>query len=181
MLHPQLYAFSNDKEACISDVLCYQESGNDKIWNLRFYRDFHERELEAAFSFLEFIHSQIPRGVGCDISYRRLNGNGKFDIQSYYNNIQGASISNFPWKDVWKVKIPKRVAFFLWIAVHGRILTLDNLMLRGHSLANRCCMCYCNEESRDHLLLHCPIAHSLWVHMLQFFEIQWVILGSVES
>ena len=46
---------SNDKEACISDVLCYQEGGNDRIWNLRFHRDFHERELGAAFSFLEFI------------------------------------------------------------------------------------------------------------------------------
>ena len=33
----------------------------------------------------------------------------------------------------------------------------------------------------DHLLLHCPVAHSLWVHMLQFFGIQWVMLGSVES
>ena len=87
MLCPQLYACSNDKEACISNVLCYQEGGNDKIWNLRFYRDFHERELEAAFSFLEFFHSQIPRGVGCDIFYRRLNGNGKFDIRSYYGPI----------------------------------------------------------------------------------------------
>ena len=55
---------------------------------------------------------------------------------------------------------------FLWIAVHGRIHTLDNLMLRGLSLANWCCMCCCNEESVDNLLLHCPIAHLLWVHML---------------
>ena len=39
---------SNDKEACISDVLCYQEGGNVRIWNLRFHRDFHERELEDA-------------------------------------------------------------------------------------------------------------------------------------
>ena len=39
----------------ISDVLCYQEGGNDRMWNLRFYRDFHEMELKAAFSFLEFI------------------------------------------------------------------------------------------------------------------------------
>ena len=69
MLCPQLSACSNDKEACISDVLCYQEGGNDKIWNLRFYRDFHERELEAAFSFLEFIQSQIPKGVGSDMSH----------------------------------------------------------------------------------------------------------------
>ena len=79
MLYPQLYACSNNNEASISDVLCHQGGGNDRFWNLRFYRNFHERELEAAFSFLDFIQSQILRGVRCDSS--------KFDIRSYYNKI----------------------------------------------------------------------------------------------
>ena len=30
-LHPQLYVCSNDKEACIFDVLCYKEGGSDRI------------------------------------------------------------------------------------------------------------------------------------------------------
>ena len=51
--------------------------------------------------------------------------------------------------------------FFLWTATHGQILILDDLMLRGRPLANRCCMCCCNVESVHHLLLFCPIAHSL--------------------
>ena len=101
MLYPQLYAYSSDKEACISNVLCYKEGGNDRSWNLRFYRDFHDRELETAFSFLDFIQSRIPRGVGCDSPHWCLNGNGKFDIRSYYNKIRGASISSFPWKGIW--------------------------------------------------------------------------------
>ena len=33
----------------------------------------------------------------------------------------------------------------------------------------------------DHLLLHCLVVHSLWVHMLQVFGIQWVMPGFVES
>ena len=100
---------------------------------------------------------------------------------SYCNIIRGAAASNFPWKGVWKAKIPRRVAFFVWITVHGQILTLDNLMLRGCILVNRCCMCHRNEETVDHLLLHCPVAHSLWVYMFQIFGTQWVMLGSVES
>ena len=56
---------SNDKETCISDVLCHQEGGNNRFWTLRFYRNFHERELEAAFSFQDFIQSRILRGIGC--------------------------------------------------------------------------------------------------------------------
>ena len=176
MIYLQLYACSNDKEAFISD----QEGGNNRFWNLRFYRNFHERELEAAFSFLDFIQSRIPRGIGCDSPHWCLNGNGKFDIQSFYNKIRGTSLSSFPWKGIWKVKVPKMVAFFMWTAAHGRILTLDNLMLQGLPLVNRCCMCCCNEEFVDHLL-HCPVAHSLWVQMLQVFKTQWVMPGSAES
>ena len=110
-----------------------------------------------------------------------MEGNGKFDTRSYYNIIRGAAASIFLWKGVWNAKIPKRVAFFVWTAVHGQILTLDNLMLRGHILVNRCCMCYQNKETVDHLLLHCPIAHPLWVYMFQIFGTQWVMPSSVES
>ena len=181
MLYPQLYVCSSEKEACISDLLDHQEDGSSRFWNLRFYRNFHEREFEAAFSFLEFIQSRIPRGIGCDRPHWCLNGNGKFDTQSFYYKIKGTSPSCFPWKGIWKVKVPKRVAFFLWTAAHGRILTLDNLMLRGLSLSNRCCMCCCFAESVGHLPIHCPVAYSLWVQMLQAFGIQWVMPGLVES
>ena len=99
----------------------------------------------------------------CDRLYWDLNGSGKFDTRSFYHKIRNAAPSIFPWKGIWKVKVPKRVAFFMWTAAHGQILTLDNLMLCGHPLANRCYLCCCNAESVDHLLLFCPIAHSLWI------------------
>ena len=67
----------------------------------------------------------------------------------------------------------------MWTATHSQILTLDNLMLRGCPLANRCCLCCCNAESMNHLLLFCPIAHSLWMYMLRLFGIEWVMPGSV--
>ena len=76
---------------------------------------------------------------------------------------------------MWKPKIPKRVAFFLWTAAHNRILTLDNLMLRDRIVVNRCCMCCGDGESMDHLLLHCPVTHSLWSFMLQAFGVRWVM------
>ena len=67
----------------------------------------------------------------------------------------------------------------MWTTAHAQILTLDNLMLRGRPLVNHCCMCCCNAESVDHLLHFCPIAHSLWMYMLQLFGINWVIPGLV--
>ena len=67
----------------------------------------------------------------------------------------------------------------MWTAAHGQILTLDNLMLCGCILVNHCCLCCSNTESVDHLLLLCPIAHSLWMYMLWLFGIEWVMPGSV--
>ena len=67
----------------------------------------------------------------------------------------------------------------MWIAAQGQIFTLDNLMLCNRRLANRCCMCCGNEEFVDHLLISYSLAHSLWMHMIQLFEIDWVMSGSV--
>ena len=109
-----------------------------------------------------------------------LNGNGKVDTRSFYNELRTTPKSIFPWKGIWKEKVPKRVAFFfLWTATHDHILTLDNLILRGHPLANRCCMCRCSGESMHHLFIHCHVVNSLWVFMLQVFGIQWVLPSSV--
>ena len=127
---------------------------------IRFYIAFEDWELVASYSLLQLIQTHISWGDRRDTLYLQLKGDGKFDTRSYYHVIRSVSNSLFPWKGVWKPKIPKRVAFFLWTAVHGRILTLDNLMLKGHPLANRCCMCCCDGESVDHLLLHCPVTHS---------------------
>ena len=151
------------------------------MWNLTFYRVFEDWELDASYSLLQLIQSRIPQGTRSDTFYWQLKGDGNFDIQSYYLAIRGASISLFPWKGVWKPKIPKRVAFFLWTIAHGQTLTLDNLILKGRPLANRCCMCCCDGESVNHLLLHCPVIHSLWTFMLQAFGILWVMPGSVAS
>ena len=65
----------------------------------------------------------------------------------------------------------------MWTTTHSQILTLDNLILSGRPLANRCCIA----EFVDHLLLFCPIAHSLWMYMLWLFGIVWVMPGLVDD
>ena len=179
VLYPQLFLCSTNKEACISKVLSPPVGDNDKVWSLRFYRKFNDWELAASYSLLHFIQTRIPRGGGCDRLCWDLNGSGKFDIRSFYHKIRNAAPSTFPRNGIWKVKVPKRVAFFLWTTAHGQILTLNNLMLRGRPLVNRCCMCCCNAEFVDHLLLFCLITHSLWTYVLRLVGIDWVMPGSV--
>ena len=73
---------SADKVACIFEVLWLQD--------LRFYRDFQDWELAASYSLLEFIQSHIPRDTGSDTLCWCLKGNGRFDTQSFYHEIQDA-------------------------------------------------------------------------------------------
>uniref|UniRef100_A0A7N2KVX7 BTB domain-containing protein n=2 Tax=Quercus lobata TaxID=97700 RepID=A0A7N2KVX7_QUELO len=48
----------------VVNVQHFQGGGNDRVWNLRFFRAFNDWELAASFSFLHLIQSRIPRGVG---------------------------------------------------------------------------------------------------------------------
>jgi hypothetical protein len=63
-----------------------------------------------------------------------------------------------PWKSIWKSKAPTRVAFFVWTAVLGKILTLDNLRKKNIIVTEWCCMCKHSGKSSNHLLLHCEVA-----------------------
>ena len=106
-LYPELYACSNANDACISEVLWLPEGGTVRVWDLRFFRAFEDWELAASYSLLQFIQPRIPRGDRSDTLCWRLKGDGMFDTWSYYQAIRGDSNSLFPWKDVWKPKIPR--------------------------------------------------------------------------
>jgi hypothetical protein len=81
----------------------------------------------------------------------------------------------FPWKSIWKVKVLPRMAFFVWTATLGKILTLDNLRERNIIVMEWCYMCKTSEESIDHLFLHCMVDTELWSMILQLFGVVWVM------
>lgn len=101
-------------------------------------------------------------------------GKGKFTVSSYYAVLAPADAVVFPWKCVWVSGSPSKVAFFVWTAILGRILTLDNLIRRGHILVNWCCLCCGEAESVAHLLVHCPVTHRLWMLVVATFGLAWV-------
>lgn len=70
---------------------------------------------------------------------------------------------------------------FLWTVARDSILTIDNLVKRNLSLVNWCCLCRCNGETMDHLLLHCKFAHALWSEVFLMFGLQRVMPRTVVS
>ena len=83
----------------------------------------------------------------------RLTTFGAFDMRSFYKLLASPTTDAFPWEGIWRTKVPRQVSFFLWTTANDGILTIDNLVKRGQLLVNRCCLCYRDGESVDHLLL----------------------------
>ena len=140
-LFPDQYACSRSKEAWIFDLIVSTSEGGERSWNLQFQRAPYDWELEAIGSLFELLYSCMPRGVGEDKLSWKLTPNGVFDVRSFYNLLFGDLTVVFPWKSIRYVKVPKRVSFFLWTAAKDGILIIDNLVKRGQSLVNWCCMC----------------------------------------
>jgi len=104
-----------------------------------------------------------------------------FEAKSYYKVLLNPIQSSFPWKSIWKVKVLSKVAFFVWTATLGKILTLNNLQKRNIIVMEWCYMCKTSGESIDHLFLHCMVATKLWSTILQLFGVVWVMPRSVKD
>jgi hypothetical protein len=111
--------------------------------------------VNESASFYRCLYACKLRGEGIDKLWWVPSCKGLFEVKSYYRALLPCGSLSFPWKSVWRSKAPTREAFFVWMVVHSKILTLDNLGRMGMVVVNRCWLCETEGESVDHLLLHC--------------------------
>lgn len=90
-------------------------------------------------------------------------------------------VESWPWKLIWRTRAPLKVTCFCWTALQDACLTQDNLRKRSFQIANRCYMCQNNEETNNHLFLHCPVAADVWNMFLSLFGFNWVMPQSTKE
>jgi hypothetical protein len=132
-------------------------------------------------SFMDILYSCPTFRGGLDSLGWCLSRSKKFEVKSYYKALIRSAQSPFPWRNVWKVKFPTRIAFFTWTAALGKILTIDNLRKRKVIITDWCCMCKRGGESVSHLLLHCTVSQELWGLVFALFWVSWVMPQDVED
>ena len=123
--------------------------------DVRFIQGPNDWDADVVDDFFRFLTSNLPLVTDGDRMRWKLTKNGDFTIRSYYYKLNGSSSVAFPWKGIWKVKAPRRVSFFVWIAAWDRILMGDNLWFRFFDFVDWCIMCCCCGEIVNHLLLPC--------------------------
>uniref|UniRef100_A0A2N9FE24 Reverse transcriptase domain-containing protein n=1 Tax=Fagus sylvatica TaxID=28930 RepID=A0A2N9FE24_FAGSY len=174
---PELFSIAREKDASIANLLSFEFGMMH--WNLSFIRNVHDWELESLISFMDCIYASPLKGEGEDRICWESPSHSLFAVKRYYQSLTPRPSIPFPWKSIWKAKVPPLVAFFSWIATLGKTLTIDNLRKRDFILQNWCCMCKRNEESVDHLFLHCSVARDMWSMVLGMFGVHWVMPRSV--
>jgi hypothetical protein len=153
---PGLYDIACDKNSSVAVHLIL--GSRSFRWDVRFIRAAHDWKVDVLTSFFTLLYSI---SLDCDGEDKLLwspSRIGKFDVRSFYKSLAFKETSHFPWKSIWRTKVPLKVAFFAWAAGLGKILTVDNLRKRHVIVIDRCCMCKKNGESVDHLILHCDAA-----------------------
>ena len=68
---------------------------------------------------MDKIYGVFLRGVRDDkLCWKSAMGRG-FAVHSYYKVLTKSIDQSFPWKTVWKPKVPSRVTFSVWTAAFG--------------------------------------------------------------
>lgn len=127
--------------------------------HMTFRRNFTP-ETYRLWEDLKALCSQIELGTHADSSRWLLEKNGQFSVKSFYNVLAVKQV-DFPFKYFWKIKLPLKIKVFMWLIDKNSILTRDNLLHRGWQGPKECVFCG-NDESIDHLFLHCPLLLSLF-------------------
>ncbi|WMV54061.1 hypothetical protein MTR67_047446 [Solanum verrucosum] len=149
-------------------------------WRYNFRRQFYDWEIPRMADFINKIEQFGELGADEDELQWKGDEKNTYKVSKAYmkmnHNLQP---SNWPWKNIWKTKMPHKVACFVWLLAKEAMLTQENLMKRGIILCLRCFLCREQAETVNHLFLHCRITRQLWRLFLNHRGITWSILGKI--
>ncbi|KAL5575498.1 hypothetical protein UlMin_017197 [Ulmus minor] len=111
---------------------------------------------------------------------------GVFSFKFFFDCLLGnANSFNFePFRFIWKSSVLHRVKVSAWLIYLGKLNTCDRVQRRNPQMMlspNRCVMCKKDEESVNHLFLHCCSARFLWLKALGEVGIHWAAPASVRG
>ncbi|RVW89949.1 Transposon TX1 uncharacterized 149 kDa protein [Vitis vinifera] len=150
---PSLFAFAVSQDAWVAD--CWDSMGDAGGWHPCFSRSFNDWELEAVASLLSVLQG------------KRLNAGLEDRVSRFRGKSYGALACLLRWFFAGKLL--------------GEGANPRSTQKEGWSLANRCFLCCDDEETINHILVHCPKARVLWNLVFTLFRVNWVLQLTVRD
>lgn len=104
-------------------------------------------------SFYKLLETFKGFEEGTDRYWWKRNSGGNYRVNAAYKDMNQISreVEGWPWKHIWKAKIPYKVSSFVWLRAREAVLTQDNLKKRGIIICSRCCLSGETDETVGHL------------------------------
>ena len=120
----------------------------------------------------EICTQRLKKMHGSDIIRWVHRPSGKFSVREAYSILLASPNSQASpiWTHLWTSPQWPKISHFLWLLLHRRILTWENLTRKGFQGPSRCCLCKDQQESIDHLMDACPFSSSLWDYVAEAFR-----------
>ncbi|XP_049373036.1 uncharacterized protein LOC125838027 [Solanum verrucosum] len=110
-----------------------------KGWNLHFRRNLNDWEMCRITEFLVTLAQFSNLSKEEDSLVWNVGNKGCFTVNSAYEDLNAVGFEEveWPWKMIWKTKIPYKVNCFTWLLAKETVLTHENLSKRGVHLCSR--------------------------------------------
>ncbi|XP_028087472.1 uncharacterized protein LOC114288189 [Camellia sinensis] len=179
---PRLFQLSNSKEGLLKDFV----STTSSIWVFNFRRALFEWEKDELHRLITTLATPPPLNLGMDdrAMWAALHPSKSF-VSTLYNHSNLALGNTVPSSDlIWLNYLPPKIQFFGWLAWKNKVKTsvfLQRIGVLDRSAATSCLFCNSQQETVQHVLIHCPLVWKVWTGLLQWWGILWVVPVSVED
>lgn len=152
---PALYSFVKDKGTSVREAL------HNHAWIREISGGVSLIAIAQYLKVWDLVQSTNLALGSSDRPMWKLNH--QFSVQSAYQMFFMGNIQFACYQPIWRSKAPPRCKFFMWLAVHRKCLTADNLDRRGWPSNGTCPLCMSEPEDCTHLFVHCRFAQQVWM------------------
>lgn len=155
-LAPALFSFVKDSRNSVKEAL------HNHIWIRDISRGI---SMQAMAQYLKIwdITQCVSLSVGVpDHLVWKWTEDHEFSVGSAYSMFFAVNVRFACHKPIWKSKAPPKCKFFMWLVVHRRCLTADNLGRRGWPSNGNCPLCTSVHEDCTHPFVQCGFTQQVW-------------------
>jgi hypothetical protein len=126
-------------------------------WTRGLWRMSTATEIAELISLWEAV-SEVQLTENEDSIRWKWTASGQYSSRSAYRAQLAGSYCSFDALAIWKAKVESKHRFFAWLLVQRKMLTADKLLARNWPCNPMCPLCGLENETTDHLCLHCVFA-----------------------
>ena len=114
--------------------------------------NLNDWEICRMIELLKLPESSQGIQTGEDCLWWHGHNKGRYRMKEGYKQTSLRENQDFkwPWKQIWRIKVPQKVACFTWLPANEAVLTLDNVAKRGNL--------YVTDAPYSKIPLHCNVA-----------------------